>query len=87
MPQSLRVTEAGWQGRVGQRPCWHLLTAVCAKLSEALMRDLLSDLWPRPLVPRVSLELEHNLSDLSWPWDGLAESWAWDPESNSAPAA
>lgn len=66
MPQSLRVTEAGWHGRVGLRPCWHLLTAVHAKLSEALMRDLLSDLWPRPLVPRVSLELEHDLSDLSW---------------------
>lgn len=74
VPQSLRVTEAGWHGRVGLRPGWHLLTAVHAKLSEALMRDLLSDLWPRPLVPRVSLELEHNLSDLSWLWDGLAES-------------
>lgn len=51
-----------------------MITAVHAKLSEALMRDLLSDLWPRPLVPRVSLELEHNLSDLSWLWDGLAGS-------------
>lgn len=28
----------------------------------------------RPLVPRVSLGLEHHLSDLSWLWDGLTES-------------
>lgn len=38
------------------------------------MRDLLSDLRPRPLVPRVSLELEHHLSDWCWLQDGLAGS-------------